>query len=95
MSKLVYGSQNQVRFESEEEKQEALAYLATSPDVKLRFEKNDEQGAWGPEKRIHFYSEDGVPEGLRRNWTAGRGRILGRINAADFYDEVEALRARG
>lgn len=95
MSKLVYGAQNQVRFESEEEKAEALAYLATSPHVELRFEKNNEQGAWGTEKRILFYSEDGVPEGLRRNWTAGRGRLLGRINAADFYDEVEALRAHG
>lgn len=95
MSKLVYGKQNQVRFESEEEKQEALAYLATSTDVALRFENNDEHGAWAPEKRIHFYSEDGVPEGLRRNWTAGRGNVLGRINAGDFYDEIEALRANG
>lgn len=95
MSKLVYGARNQVRFESEEEKQEALAYLTTSTNVELRLERNDEQGAWGQEKRIHFYSEDGVPEGLLRNWTAGTGSVLGRINAADFYDEVEALRANG
>lgn len=95
MSKLVYGKQGQVRFESEREKEEALKYLATSPDVELRFERNDEQGAWGPEKRILFFSENGVPEGLLRNWTAGTGRVLGRINAADLYDEVEALRADG
>lgn len=95
MSKLVYGTRGQVRFTSEAEKREALEYLATSPDVELRFERNDEQGAWGPEKRIHFYSEDGVPEGLRRNWTAGTGRVLGRINAADLYDEVKALRGDG
>lgn len=95
MSKLVYGVRGQVRFKSEEEKREALEYLATSRDVELRFERNDEQGAWAPEKRIYFYSEDGVPEGLRRNWTAGTGRVLGRINAADFYDEVAAIRADG
>lgn len=94
-SKLVYGTRGQVRFENEREKQEALDYLATSPDVELRFERNDEQGAWGPEKRIHFYSADGVPEGLKRNWTAGTGHVLGRINAADLWDEVKALRGDG
>ena len=95
MSKLVYGARGQVRFNSEPEKREALEYLTTSPDVELRFERNDEQGAWGPEKRIHFYSVDGVPEGLLRNWTVGTGRVLGRINAADLYDEVKALRGDG
>ncbi len=95
MSKLIYGTQGQVRFESETEKQEALEYLATSTDVELHFERNDEQGAWGPEKRIYFYSKDGVPEALVRNWTAGNGLVLGRINAADLYDEVKALRANG
>lgn len=95
MSKLVYGKQDQVRFESENEKREALKYLASSPDVELRYERNDEQGAWAPEKRIYFYSTVGVPEGLRRNWTAGTGRVVGRINAADLYDEVAALRADG
>lgn len=95
MSKLIYGAKGQVRFESEEEKQEALEYLATSPDVELRYERNDEQGAWAPEKRIYFYSETGVPEGLRRNWTAGIGNVVGRINAGDLYDEVKVLRSDG
>lgn len=95
VSKLIYGTRGQVRFENEQEKQEALAYLATSQDVELRYERNDEQGAWAPEKRILFRSETGVPEGLKRNWTAGTGNIVGRINAGDLYDEVAALRADG
>lgn len=93
MSKLIYGAKDQVSFKNDQEKEEAMQYLATSSDVELRFERNDQQGAWGPEKRIHFLSNDGVPEGLRRNWTAGTGRVVARINAADLYDEVEALRA--
>ncbi|MGV2855580.1 hypothetical protein ACNPON_09490 [Glutamicibacter sp. AGC13] len=92
MSKLVYGKKGQVVFDSEQDKQEAVDYLVASDDVEFRFESNEQQGAWASEKRIHFYSEEGVPAGLRRNWTAGTGRILGRINAGDFYDEVKAIR---
>lgn len=93
MSKLVYGKNGQVRFNSLLEKQEAMEYLATSEDIKFRHENNEEQGAWASEKRILFYKKDGVPAGLVRNWSAGTGKILGRINAADLYDEVLQLRA--
>ena len=92
MSKLVYGTKGQVRFRNDQEKREAMQYLATSHDIELHFEHNDDQGAWGPEKRIYFYSSEGVPESLRRNWTAGTGLVVGRINAADLYDEVKAIR---
>lgn len=94
MSKLVYGKKGQVRFANEDEKREAMEYLARSADIELRFERNDEQGAWTPEKRIYFHSSQGVPECLSRNWTAGTGSVVGRINAADLYDEVKELRDR-
>lgn len=92
-SKLVYGKNRQVRFLSESEKRDAFDYLINSDDVEFHHEQNQEQGAWGSEKRIHFYSDVDVPIGLTRNWTAGSGgRLRGRINCAELYDEVIALR---
>lgn len=92
MTKLVYGKQKQVKFLNEEEKAEAFKYLINSEDVEFHDEQNQEQGAWGPEKRIRFFSDDGVPDGLRRNWTSGTGAVLGRINCAELYAEVYPLR---
>lgn len=93
MSKLVYGKLGQVSFLDEAEKNEAFEYLTNSVDVEFTEEQNQESGAWGPEKRIHFYATSGVPEGLRRNWTAGNGgRLVARINCAELYDEVLPLR---
>lgn len=89
MTKLVYGKKDQVKFRNEAEKKEAIDYLINSPDVDFSVEENQEQGAWAREKRIHFRSEVGVPEGLVRNFTAGRGKgVVGRINCAELYDEV-------
>lgn len=88
MTKLVYGKNQQVTFLSEAEKNEAFDYLISSPNVEFVHEQNQESGAWASEKRIHFLSETGVPEGLVRNWTKGRGGIVARINCAELYDEV-------
>lgn len=93
MTKLVYGKDGQVKFLSEAEKQEAFEYLINSPDVEFHIEENQEQGAWAREKRIHFRSRVGVPEGLVRNFTKGRGGIVARINCAELYDEIFPLRA--
>jgi hypothetical protein len=93
MTKLVYGKTQQVEFLNEAEKQEAFDYLINSDDVEFYHEQNQEQGAWASEKRIHFYSVAGVPAGLMRNWTAGRGtRLRARINCGELYDEVLPLR---
>ena len=63
MGKLVFGKNGQVHFNNENEKQEAIEYLLTSVNVDFDVhEDNQEQGAWGPEERIHFKSEDGVPD---------------------------------
>ena len=59
MGKLVFGKNGQVHFNNENEKQEAIEYLLTSDNVDFDVhEDNQEQGAWGPEERIHFKSED-------------------------------------
>lgn len=91
MSKLVFGKNGQVRFNSEEELRVAVDYILNSDNVNFNIhEDNQMQGAWGPEDRIHFKSEHGVPECLKRNMTAGRSGLYGRINCKEFCDLVRA-----
>ena len=55
MSKLVYGKLGQVVFNDENEKKEAIDYLLSgTPNISFVKENNQNQGAWGPEYRIHF-----------------------------------------
>lgn len=96
MSKLVYGKKRQVSFNSEEEKKVAFDYMLHSDNVNYRIhEDNQNQGAWGPEDRIHFKKEDGVPECLKRQMTAGRPGIYGRINCKELCDELRKRRCNG
>lgn len=84
MSKLVYGKNEQLKFYNEDEKREAIDYILNSENVNFNVhEDNQLQGAWGSEERIHFRNEDGVPECLKRNMTAGRGGLYGRINCIE------------
>ncbi len=92
MSKLIYGKKNQVYFENEEEKKMAMDYILTSSNVDFKVhENNQKQGAWGPEERIHFKSEIGVPECLKRIMTAGNVSNYGRINCAEFCFELREI----
>ncbi len=92
MSKLVYGKNGQVVFDNEQEKEEAIEYIITSPNVDFNIhEDNQNQGAWAPEERIHFYNEAGVPECLKRNMTQGKAGIYGRINCKEFCDEIRTI----
>ena len=89
MGKLIFGKNGQVHFNSESERQEAIEYLLTSDNVDFDVhEDNQKQGAWGPEERIHFKSEEGVPDSLKRLMTAGRPGLYGRINCKEFCEEV-------
>lgn len=93
MSKLIYGRNQQIQFKDDNEKQEAIDYILNTPsnvDFKIH-EDNQNQGAWGPEERIHFYSEEGVPECLKRQMTAGRGNLYGRINCKEFCEELRQI----
>ena len=92
MSKLAYGKNEQLKFYNEDEKREAIDYILNSENVNFNVhEDNQLQGAWGSEERIHFRNEDGVPECLKRNMTAGRGGLYGRINCKEFCDEIREL----
>lgn len=95
MSQLIYGKNGQVWFDTEAEKQEAINYILTSSNVDFRIhEDNQNQGAWAPEERIHFYNEKGVPECLKRIMTAGNGSIYGRINCKEFCEEIRKLASK-
>ena len=92
MSKLIYGKNGQVHFNSEEEKEIAINYIIESPNVDFSIhENNQDQGAWGPEDRIHFRSEHGVPECLKRIMTAGNESVYGRINCKEFCEEIRRI----
>lgn len=91
MSKLVFGKNGQVCFNSEDELRVAVDYILNSNNVDFDIhEDNQDQGAWGPEERIHFRSEMGVPDCLKRNMTAGRPGLYGRINCREFCELVRA-----
>lgn len=95
MSKLVYGKNNQVRFDSEEELRIAIDYILNSDNVNFDIhENNQNQGAWGPEDRIHFKHEQGVPDCLKRNITAGKDGLWGRINCKEFCEMIRAIAHR-
>ena len=89
MGKLVFGKNDQVCFDSEEELRIAIDYILNSDNVDFNVhEDNQNQGAWGPEDRIHFYSEVGVPDCLKKNMTEGRAGLYGRINCKEFCDLI-------
>ena len=83
MIKLVYGSQGQVSFGSVKDYFYAMGFLANSHNAELRWEHNEDQGAWGSEGRIHcLVPHTRFPQFFR--FTAGRGNIYARINCNEY-----------
>lgn len=83
MPKLYYGQKGQVSFRNLIEYYYALGFLADNKRAELRWEHNEEQGAWGSEGRIHcLIPESQFPQYFK--FTAGRGNIYARINCNDY-----------
>lgn len=83
MVKLRYGTQDQVSFSNLNEYYYALGFLANSRNAELRWENNEDQGAWGSEGRIHcLVPESSFPQCYR--FTAGRGFVYARINCNEY-----------
>lgn len=83
---------NKYNFKMIRKSRNLLIILNTPSNVDFKIhEDNQNQGAWGPEERIHFYSEEGVPECLKRQMTAGRGDLYGRINCKEFCEELRQI----
>lgn len=76
---VLYGKKGQVHFKNESEYYYALGFLASGKRTDLRWEHNENQGAWGSEGRIHCYNDLNLfPQSF--SITTGVGNVLGRIN---------------
>ncbi len=83
MPKLKYGNSDQVAFGDLHEYYFALGFLANTRNAELRWENNEEQGAWGSEGRIHcLVPQSRFPQFFR--FTAGRGNVYARINCNEY-----------
>ena len=83
MVKLQYGKQGQVSFRDLNEYYFALGFLANSKNADLRWENNEDLGAWGSEGRIHcLVPQSKFPQFFR--FTAGRGAVYARINCNEY-----------
>ena len=88
MYKNSYGTQGQIKFNNESEYYQALGYLAKSDrTTSLIWEKNEDQGAWGNEGRIHFYINNPKIAGYFK-YTKGTGNIVSRINCNEFISNL-------
>ena len=83
MIKLVYGSQGQVSFGSLNDYFYAMGFLANSCNAELRWEHNEDQGAWGSEGRVYcLVPQTCFPPFFK--FTAGIGSVYARVNCNEY-----------
>jgi hypothetical protein len=88
MYQPTFGTRNQVQFSNEHEYYELLGFLAKSDGTtSLVWEHNEEQGAWGSEGRIQFYTNN-RPYRATLSHTAGVGNIVSRVNCNEFVQNL-------
>lgn len=88
MYKPIFGKENQVKFRNKHEYYELLGFLAKSDRTSsLTWERNEEQGAWGSEGRIKFYSSV-LPFSASLSYTAGVGNVQSRVNCNEFLKNL-------
>ena len=89
MYKPTFGTKNQIQFKNENEFYELLGYLAKSDgSTSLVWEHNEQQGAWGCEGRIQFYTND-HPFTANLPYSAGVGSIKSRVNCNEFIENLK------
>jgi hypothetical protein len=86
MAQLIYGTIQQIQFQSDNEFYETLGFLAKNDGTtSIHWEHNETSGAWGSEGRIHCYKNlTNFPTALSNAFTAGVGNILNRINCNEY-----------
>ena len=94
MYQPAFGTRNQVSFKNEHEYYELLGFLAKSDGtVSITWEHNEQQGAWGSEGRLEFYTVN-IPFAATLSQTAGNGgSILSRVNCNDFVQNINENQA--
>ena len=91
MYQPTFGTRNQVTFRNQHEYYELLGFLAKSDNtVSIVWERNEEQGAWGSEGRIHCHKNlEKFTIPLQRKFTRGRAKkVLHRINCNEFIKDI-------
>lgn len=87
MVKMRYGLQGQVSFSDLNEYYYTLGFLANTRNAEIRWENNEESGAWGSEGRIHcLVPEECFPQCFR--FTAGLGSVYARINCNEYVSTL-------
>lgn len=88
MPQLIFGKFGQIRFASDAEFFEALGFLTkNNGTTSIHWEHNENQGAWGSEGRIHCYKNLlSFPLYFSSAFTAGRGKVLHRINCNQYIE---------
>jgi hypothetical protein len=77
-----------VQFNNEHEYYELLGFLAKSDGTtSLVWEHNEQQGAWGSEGRIQFFTSN-HPFAAALPHTAGVGNITSRVNCNEFVQNL-------
>lgn len=85
--KLIYGQKKQISFSNEQEKYSFIGYI-TSHGVRVTWERNNEQGAWGEEGRIIFVSPHVEVHFPTLGYSAGNSAYYSRLNCNEFVLEL-------
>lgn len=96
MAQLIFGKSltRKIIFASDIEFFEALGILCNiNNNIKLVFERNDLQGARGPEGRMEFFLNRNYPLYFVNSFTAGVGRKIHRTNNTEYRDYLMANHA--
>ena len=91
MYKKEFGTRRRMKFETPEIYWETLRFLAKSDgSIAIVWERNEEQGAWGSEGRIHCHKNlEKFTIPLQRKFTRGRAKkVLHRINCNEFIKDI-------
>ena len=90
MPQLIFGTKEQIQFNSDSEFFEALGFLTKNDGTtSLNWENNENQGAWGSEGRIHCYKNIvSFPSYFSNAFSSGRGKIQKRINCNEFLGYI-------
>ncbi len=85
-----FGKNKQVQIKKLEDYYFILGFLAKNENkTKIVWEHNEEQGAWGSEGRIQFFTEI-LPNVIRNSFelTKGVGNIKFRLNCNEFVEHI-------
>jgi hypothetical protein len=90
---LTFGKKDQLEFANEAELYYVIGYLTKANNFELKHEDNDEQKAWGKEKRIHVLNTpNNYPKPLENAHRKGNGSsVLYRINCNPFVERLLEL----